>query len=136
MVATAIGRRIGVACPRWLRGLTQPMSNKPPAAKSLATPSERAALGSELDPVELRNTLLACFQAPDYRAPVLPAIALELTELARRPSVAYSELVRVLERDPLLVASVLKLAQSPLYGGRTRVKTISDGLQRLGINTL
>lgn len=63
-------------------------------------------------------------------------MALQLTQLARKPNVAYDELVRTIEHDPLLVANLLKMAQSPIYGGRSRVKSLRDGLQRLGINTL
>jgi putative nucleotidyltransferase with HDIG domain len=105
------------------------MSNKLPAPSStprLSAPS----------PTELRAQLQAQFQSPSYKPPVLPAVALKLTELARKPSVSYEELIVIIEQDPLLVASVLKLAQSPIYGSRTRVKSLKDGLQRLGINTL
>jgi putative nucleotidyltransferase with HDIG domain len=85
---------------------------------------------------ELRTTLLAQFRSPTYKPPVLPAVALKLTHLARKPNVSYEELVQIVEQDPLLVASVLKLAQSPIYGGRARVKSLKDALQRLGINNL
>jgi putative nucleotidyltransferase with HDIG domain len=43
--------------------------------------------------------------------------------------------VRVVEKDPMVTASVLKLAQSPLYGARP-VQSLKDALNRLGIATL
>ena len=86
--------------------------------------------------VELRDTLLSIFRSPDYKPPVLPAVALELTALTRKENVSYDDVAGVIERDPLLVASVLKLVQSPVYGGRARVHSLLEALSRLGINTL
>jgi putative nucleotidyltransferase with HDIG domain len=91
---------------------------------------------SQSEANELREKLLAFFRSPKYKPPVLPSIALELTELTRRSSVSYEDVVHVVEKDPLIVASVLKLAQSPLYGGRLPVQSLKDALNRLGINTL
>ena len=85
---------------------------------------------------ELRHKLLAFFRSPAYKPPVLPSIALELTELTRRSNVSYEDVVHVVEKDPLIVASVVKLAQSPLYGGRLPVHSLKDALNRVGINTL
>ena len=85
---------------------------------------------------ELRNRLLTFFRSPTYKPPVLPSIALELTELTRRSNVSYEDVVHVVEKDPLIVASVVKLAQSPLYGGRLPVQSLKDALNRVGINTL
>src|ERR1700742_34601 len=85
---------------------------------------------------ELQDKLLAIFRAPNYKPPTLPNIALELTDLTRRSNVSYDDVIRVVEKDPLILASVLKLAQSPLYGGRLPVQSLKDALNRLGINTL
>ncbi|MET0384617.1 MAG: HDOD domain-containing protein [Polyangiales bacterium] len=88
------------------------------------------------DAQQLRHKLLSIFRSPDYKPPVLPNIALELTELSRKAHVSYDDVTRVVEKDPMIVASVLKLAQSPLYGGRTPVQSLKDALNRLGINML
>jgi putative nucleotidyltransferase with HDIG domain len=85
---------------------------------------------------ELRHKLLSFFRSPTYKPPVLPSIALELTELTRRANVSYEDVAHVVEKDPLIVASVVKLAQSPLYGGRLPVHSLKDALSRVGINTL
>jgi putative nucleotidyltransferase with HDIG domain len=44
--------------------------------------------------------------------------------------------VNVLQNDQLIVAGVLKVAQSPIYGGRAPVQSLKEAIQRLGINTL
>ncbi|HKU38968.1 MAG TPA: HDOD domain-containing protein [Polyangiales bacterium] len=86
-------------------------------------------------PEELQHTLLTIFRAPSYRPPVLPSVAFELTELTRKSSISYDDVVSVLQKDPMIVAGVLKVAQSPLYGGRP-VQSLKEAIQRLGINTL
>lgn len=83
---------------------------------------------------ELAELLLDVFQAPDYRPPVLPSVALEIAALTKKPNASYEEVVAVLQNDPLIVASVLKLAQSSLYGGR--LQSLYNAVQRLGMNTL
>lgn len=88
------------------------------------------------DAQELQQRLLSIFRSPHYKPPVLPNIALELTDLSRKSNVSYDDVIRVVEKDPLIVASVLKLAQSPLYGGRLPVQSLKDALNRLGINML
>jgi putative nucleotidyltransferase with HDIG domain len=113
----------------------QPSTSGAAKANSVPPASITVSLGLA-DRVELKETLLAIFRSPQYKPPVLPAVALELTDLTRKPSVSYDEVVHVLEKDPLLVASILKLAQSPLYGGRMRAQSLQDALNRLGINTL
>lgn len=89
-----------------------------------------------VDGQELQQQLISIFRSPKYKPPVLPGIALELTDLSRKPQVTYDDVVRVVEKDPMITASVLKLAQSPLYGGRFPVQSLKDALTRLGLNML
>jgi putative nucleotidyltransferase with HDIG domain len=85
---------------------------------------------------ELRDKLLSIFRSPTYRPPVLPSVAVELTDLTRKANASYDEVCMVLQKDPLIVASVLKLAQSPMYGARLPVQSLKEALQRLGVNQL
>lgn len=85
---------------------------------------------------DLQQMLLTIFKSPSYRPPVLPNVAIELTDLTRKTTVSYDEVVSVLQKDPLIVAGVLKVAQSPMYGGRLPVQSLKEAIQRLGINTL
>jgi putative nucleotidyltransferase with HDIG domain len=87
-------------------------------------------------PQELQQMLLTIFRSPHYRPPVLPSVAIELSDLTRKTTVSYDDVVNVLQNDPLIVAGVLKVAQSPIYGGRSPVQSLKEAIQRLGINTL
>jgi HD-like signal output (HDOD) protein len=59
-------------------------------------------------PQALQQTLVEIFQSPNYRPPVLPRVARQLTALTRQSSVSYDEVVNVLQKDPMIAASVLK----------------------------
>jgi putative nucleotidyltransferase with HDIG domain len=85
---------------------------------------------------ELQARLLAIFRSPGYRPPVLPRVAVELSELTRKPSASYDDVVLVLQKDPLIAAGVMSIAQSPLYAGRSPLQSLKDAVQRLGINSL
>lgn len=92
--------------------------------------------GELATPQQLQQMLLTIFQSPSYRPPVLPSVAIELSDLTRKQTVSYDDVVNVLQNDPLIVAGVLKVAQSPIYGGRSPVQSLKEAIQRLGINTL
>jgi HD-like signal output (HDOD) protein len=80
----------------------------------------------------LRKTLAS----PSYRAPVLPSVAVELMRLTRQSQVRLAEVRQVLERDPLLAARVLQLAQSALYSGGVPIRSLDEAISRLGLRTL
>jgi putative nucleotidyltransferase with HDIG domain len=115
--------------------LYSPM-DKPVAGRGPLAPSSQLDKLDLLDGAMLQQKLLSIFRAPSYKPPVLPNIAIELSELARRKNVAFDEVARLVEKDPLIAASVLKLAQSPLYGGRLSVQSLRNALNRLGISKL
>lgn len=87
-------------------------------------------------PEEIQTRLLEHFLSPNYRAPVLPKVAIELSELTRRPNASFDDVVLVLQKDPLVVANVMRVAQSPLYAGRVRLHSLRDAVQRLGTSAL
>jgi putative nucleotidyltransferase with HDIG domain len=81
----------------------------------------------------LCDQMLAVFEDPGYRPPPLPDVALELMAMATRPHTDVGEVVRLLERDAMLAATVLRLVGSPIYAGRTPIRTLSAAVMRLGL---
>lgn len=76
---------------------------------------------------------LARLVAPDYKPPLLPAIAIELNNLLRKPSVSIREIASLLERDPMLSATTLRLANSAAQQGNSPIRSISEALTRIGL---
>jgi putative nucleotidyltransferase with HDIG domain len=85
---------------------------------------------------ELVAKLEATFRSPDYRPPMIPAVALRLIELTRDPRVSFANVRRVLEEDALLTAAVLRRAQSAFYARGGPVASLEAALTRLGLTKL
>jgi putative nucleotidyltransferase with HDIG domain len=84
----------------------------------------------------LIEQLLETFAAESYEPPLLPGAALQLLSLARDPDVATSRIVALLESEPLIVARVIRAAQSPLYAAGMRIQSIEDAVLRLGMRNI
>ncbi len=88
------------------------------------------------DHAKLLAEVLAAFRAPSYVPPFTPAVAMELLALARRPEVKLTDITRVCEKDPLVAARVLSLAQSAQFARGARVRSLNDAIVRIGVRTL
>ncbi len=92
-------------------------------------------LTGELDLVDgtaLVARLNELFASPDYAPPLLPPVAAEVMAAARAPELDTAKVCALLERDALLAAMALKVAQSPLYGGGAGARTLREAVVRLG----
>lgn len=76
------------------------------------------------------------FGSPNYRPPMLPAVAVRVLHIAKTPEVTFKKVVEVVESDPLFAASVLKLASSPIYSRGAPITSIQQALLHLGLHAL
>ena len=102
-----------------------------PFGKTFEIHSERDRIEFQTD---LRSRLLETFSDPDFRAPVLPSVAVELIQLSRRANVCLDEIVKILEKDQVLAAEVLRLAQSAAYSTKLDVRSIQGAVSRIGLS--
>lgn len=86
-----------------------------------------------LDQDELTARLQRTFSSPSYQPPVLPAAAVEILQLAQRPDVTFEQVAPALERDPVLTARVVSVAQSAAYSSRSPIQTLHQAAIRLGV---
>lgn len=103
-----------------------------------------SALSNSLDPNSreslvqfqsvLRGKLLNVFSDLEYRPPLLPSVAIELVRLSRKSQVGIQDIVKLLEKDQVLTADVLRLAQSAAFSGRSDVRSIHSAIDRIGLN--
>lgn len=77
--------------------------------------------------------LLGLLEAPDYRPPTLPLVAVELMTLSARADVAIGDVVELLERDSLIAGRVLNAASTTALAGATRVGSLREAAMRLGL---
>ncbi len=66
----------------------------------------------------------------------LPDICLRLRELVADSNSSAVEIARLISNDPALTARVLQLANSALYGFRSRVSTVNQAITLIGTNEL
>lgn len=84
----------------------------------------------------LRERLISVFEDPSYRPPPLPSVAMELLALSNKADARASEVVRLLEQDEMLAASVMRLVSSPIHSGRNRITTLKEAVVRLGFKVI
>jgi HD-like signal output (HDOD) protein len=83
---------------------------------------------------EIVRRVVERFHRPDYVPPVLPTVAIEMLAMSREPDVELRRVAAAIEREPMLAARMLRLAQTPLYAGRAPVRSVDDALRRMGLS--
>jgi HD-like signal output (HDOD) protein len=65
--------------------------------------------------------------------PVLPQVAIRLSELLRKGDAPVSEYVGLLNEDPALSAEVLRSANSAFYGAARTTSSLQEAIVRIGL---
>lgn len=66
--------------------------------------------------------------------PPLPNSMLELEDFRKVQNTNPEDLIEIIEKDPLLVSTILRVANSSMFGFRSTVDTLSRAINLLGIN--
>lgn len=67
--------------------------------------------------------------------PSLPKSFHEINQICSNPDGSIGQLSDVIEKDPMLVANLLKVANSPLYSFRNEIKKVSQAISLFGMAT-
>src|SRR3981081_1014430 len=68
--------------------------------------------------------------------PSLPAIALQVLELAQKDDSDIAEIAKVISKDPALSSKILRTVNSSFYGRGQKVGTISHAMVILGLQSV
>jgi len=68
--------------------------------------------------------------------PSLPAIAIQVLDLAQRVEADIAEIARVISKDPALSSKILRTVNSSFYGRSQHVSTVSHALVILGLQSV
>lgn len=68
--------------------------------------------------------------------PPLPESAMQIEAVYQNPDSTFNDMVKILEKDPLLTADILKAANSPLYGFSREINAISQAVGLFGMGTV
>lgn len=66
--------------------------------------------------------------------PPLPKTILDIEEFRQKPEKEAFELLQIIEKDALIVSTLLKVSNSAMFGFRSKVETASKAINLLGIN--
>ncbi len=66
--------------------------------------------------------------------PPLPKTIIEVEEFRKKPNKEIPDLLKIIEKDALIVSTLLKISNSAMFGFRTRVETPARAISLLGIN--
>ncbi|MCP4498903.1 MAG: HDOD domain-containing protein [Deltaproteobacteria bacterium] len=64
----------------------------------------------------------------------MPSVVIKLLDVLRDENASFERVAKVVERDQAIAATVLKLANSPLFRGRNAIETIPNAVGRVGFN--
>ncbi|MCK4737737.1 MAG: HDOD domain-containing protein [Sulfurimonas sp.] len=68
--------------------------------------------------------------------PPLPESAMQIEAVYQDPDSTFNDMVKILEKDPLLTADILKAANSPLYGFSREINAINQAVGLFGMGTV
>ncbi len=68
--------------------------------------------------------------------PPLPETAIQIEAVYQNPNATFDDMVKILQKDPLLTADILKSANSPLYGFSREITSIAQAVSLFGMGTI
>lgn len=68
--------------------------------------------------------------------PPLPESVMQIESVYQDPESTFNDMVKILEKDPLLTADILKAANSPLYGFSREINAINQAVGLFGMGTI
>ncbi len=78
------------------------------------------------------ETLLELLHSSE-NLPTVPAVAVKILELCKDPNADFAELASVISADTAMTAKILRIANSSLFGGRSKITSVQQALVRLGL---
>lgn len=81
----------------------------------------------------LRQIVLARIEQDKLTLPAMPEVAARCTDLLKAAEPDLPALAREVERDPLVAAEVLRLANSAALGGAVQIKALPQAVSRIGV---
>jgi HD-like signal output (HDOD) protein len=68
--------------------------------------------------------------------PPLPETVSQIQRICADPESSVGDLIKVVEKDPMITANLLKAANSPFYGFSREIKTVSQAVSLFGMSTV
>ncbi|NRB40753.1 MAG: HDOD domain-containing protein [Pseudomonadales bacterium] len=70
------------------------------------------------------------------KLPKIPKVVQQLIQSLNNQDVDMADLATQISQDPVILAKVIRVANSPLYGGTRNISSANEAVVRLGLNTV
>lgn len=92
--------------------------------------------GGDANSLKIATKIKQILDSDEYEPPILPEVALSLTQLANRPDVDFHQVERVVSKDPMVAAKIVAVANSAFYSRGQPVRSLSLAIARLGLSAV
>ena len=84
----------------------------------------------------LENALVSHFDGHDLTIPALPRVPEGVLRELRSSNCDFVRAARLIAEDQVIAAAVIRMANSPIYGGMQKITALQPAVNRLGTNAL
>ena len=91
--------------------------------------------GEQKQPESIRENVLRVierFKKGDIDLPVMPTVVAEMQKVISQPNSTVEDLRLIVEKDAVMSARLISLANSPVFRGRGQVQSVTKAISRLG----
>lgn len=68
--------------------------------------------------------------------PPLPETVMELQKVCSNPDASLADLAKIIEKDPMVTANLIKAANSPFYGFSREIASVTQAVSLFGMSTV
>jgi putative nucleotidyltransferase with HDIG domain len=119
---------------RVLSAVTKALEGKD-LSQRVASATEISASGAVAEKPEYKRIIFRKLETIE-NLPALPGVIERIRELALDPKSDNETIARIMADEPSMMANVLKLANSAMYGARERISSLQAAITRLGLQAV
>lgn len=91
------------------------------------------SLNNDLDEHPLVDQLVLQASQKTLELPAIPGVAFKVRRLLQQSNLRTDQIASAISADPAIVARLIKVANSPLYGSQQKCDSVKSALFRLGV---
>ena len=84
----------------------------------------------------LRRILMGHIEGGTLILPTLPKIAQELQQLLEDPKADQAKIIKLIDKDPILVAGIMKVSNSALHRRSGKMESLTKAINHLGFRSI
>jgi putative nucleotidyltransferase with HDIG domain len=121
---------------RELRDALEGLTGAQPLGVEEESFEKRDAREASFVVTKLTNIILLRLEKDNLLIPAMPAIAVQCMHLLDDPEQSFSDVGKLVGKDPVLASRVLRLANSAAFPGKSPVTTLEPAIVRMGTEGL